>query len=152
MSNNPLYWVDAFGLDSMYPTVEQMNANSVNNAPPNMSLLGDGLGGVHAVSTGGDDVLGINGLFSDFLPAGNAAGLLMAPGVSHTFTYTNFSAFDWALAPENGPVGTINRGYSGPNLSSITAGSWTESISSGGIVPVALGGSEDRGRIGNKWS
>ena len=47
---------------------------------------------------------------------------------SHTFGYANFGAFDWALASEAGPLGTISHGYSGPNLASTSIGSWVESI------------------------
>ena len=47
---------------------------------------------------------------------------------SHSFTYANFGAIDWALASEAGPLGTISHGYYGPNLASISIGSWVESI------------------------
>ena len=47
---------------------------------------------------------------------------------SHTFSYTNFGAFDSALASESGPLGAISYDYYGPNLASISIGAWTESI------------------------
>jgi len=47
--------------------------------------------------------------------------LTMSDGLgSHTFSYANFGAFDWELASEAGPLGTISHGYSGPNLASIS--------------------------------
>ena len=55
--------------------------------------------------------------------------LTMSDGLgSHSFTYANFGAFDWALASEAGPLGTISHGYYGPSLASISIGSWAESI------------------------
>ena len=55
--------------------------------------------------------------------------LTMSDGMGNSsFGYANFGAFKSALASETGPWATVTYGYSGPNLASISLGSWTESI------------------------
>jgi RHS repeat-associated protein len=82
VGNSPLNAIDPFGLDNMYPTVEQINALTIENAPASMGLtfLMNHPSQVEAVSTGGDDALGFpNGMFYNYLPGGNPIGLLSLP-------------------------------------------------------------------------
>jgi RHS repeat-associated protein len=61
----------------------------------------------------------------------------MSDGAGNSsFTYTNFGAFRSALASEDGPWtgDTVSYGYSGPNLTSLAVGSWSQTITRDGAL------------------